>query len=120
MSEYIDFLREQFASFGAIEARRMFGGWGIYHQGLMFALVIADTLYLKADAELAPRFQALGLGPFQYPRSERLVALSFYQAPEEIYDDPDEAKRWAGLAYEAALRASKRRPASKRDKARGR
>ena len=109
MSEYIDFLKEQFASFGAIEARRMFGGWGIYHRGLMFALVIADTLYLKADAKLAPRFQALGLEPFQYPRRGRLVALSFYQAPEEIYDDPDEAKRWAGLAYEAALRASKRR-----------
>jgi DNA transformation protein len=109
MSEYIEYLREQFASFGAIEARRMFGGWGIYHQGLMFALVVDDTLYLKADADSSPQFQALGLQPFQYARRERRVALSFYQAPEGLYDDPDEAKRWAGLAFAAALRASKRR-----------
>ena len=112
MSEYIDYLKEQLASFGAIEARRMFGGWGIYHQGLMFALVVDDTLYLKTDAELAPQFRVLGLQPFSYSRRERQVALSFYQAPEGLYDDPDEAKRWAGLAYEAALRASRRRTRS--------
>jgi DNA transformation protein len=109
MSEYINYLREHLASFGEIEARRMFGGWGIYYQGLMFALVLDDTLYLKTDAELTPQFQALGLEPFQYSRRERRIALSFYQAPEALYDDPDEAKRWASLAYEAALRASKRR-----------
>lgn len=120
MSEYIDYLKEQFASFGAIEARRMFGGWGIYYQGLMFALVVDDTLYLKADEELVPQFRALGLGPFQYPRRERLVALSFYQAPDGLYDDPDEAKRWASLAYEAALRAAQRRgPRKRRGAARG-
>jgi DNA transformation protein len=109
MSEYIDYLKEHLAPFGAIEARRMFGGWGIYHQGLMFALVVNDTLYLKTDAELAPRFQALGLEPFRYSRRERQIALSFYQSPEGLYDDPDEAKSWASLAYAAALRASKRR-----------
>jgi DNA transformation protein len=109
MSEYIDYLEEQLASLGAIEARRMFGGWGLYHRGLMFGLVVDDTLYLKTDAELVPRFQALGLEPFRYSRRERQVALSFYQAPEGFYDDPEEARHWAGLACEAALRASKRR-----------
>jgi DNA transformation protein len=118
MSEYIDYLKEQFASFGAIEARRMFGGWGVYYQGLMFALVVDDTLYLKADQQLAPQFQALGLEPFQYPRRGRLVALSFYEAPDGLYDDPDEAKRWASLAHEAALRAAQRRGSRKRRGAR--
>jgi DNA transformation protein len=114
MSEYIDYLKEQLASLGAVEARRMFGGWGLYHRGLMFGLVVDDTLYLKTDAELAPRFQALGLEPFRYSRRERQVALSFHQAPEGFYDDPEEARHWAGLACEAALRASKRRSPRKR------
>jgi DNA transformation protein len=118
MSEYIDYLREQFASFGAVEARRMFGGWGLYHQGLMFALVVDDTLYLKADAESSPQFRALGLPAFEYSRRERRITLSFFQAPEVIYDDPEEARRWASLACEAALRAAKqgraRKPAGRR------
>ena len=61
-------MQELFASLGGVEARRMFGGWGVYHRGLMFALVSDDTLYLKADAELAPEFEALGLPPFRYAR----------------------------------------------------
>ena len=84
----------------------MFGGWGVYHRGLMFALVSDDTLYLKADAELAPAFEALGLPPFRYARRGREVALSFYQAPEDLYDDPDEARHWGGRALAAALRSA--------------
>jgi DNA transformation protein len=94
----------------------MFGGWGIYHHGLMFGLVMDDTLYLKADAQLAPAFQERGLAPFHYAKAGRLVALSFYRAPEEIYDDQDEAKRWASDAYDAALRASRAGAARRRRK----
>ena len=64
-NEYIDFLREVFAQFGAISARKMFGGYGIYHQDLMFALVADDTLYLKVDSASKPEFEQLGLGNCQ-------------------------------------------------------
>ena len=108
MSEYTDYLRELFEQFGPIESRPMFGGHGIYYQGIMFGLVMDEVLYLKADAVLAPQFEALGLQPFQYQKGERLVNLSFYQAPDEIFDDPEEARTWATRAYEAALRTSRR------------
>jgi DNA transformation protein len=49
--EFIEFLHEVFESFGPIQAKRMFGGYGIYHDGLMFSLVIDNQLYLKSDAE---------------------------------------------------------------------
>jgi DNA transformation protein len=51
MDDYVGYLQEIFEHFGPITARKMFGGWGIYHNGLMFALVADDTLYLKADSE---------------------------------------------------------------------
>lgn len=111
MSEYTDYLKELFGQFGPIESRRMFGGHGIYYQGIMFGLVMDDVLYLKADAVLAPQFEALGLQPFQYQKGERMINLSFYQAPDELFDDPEEAKIWASRAYEAALRtASQAKP----------
>lgn len=113
MSEFIEYLGEVFERFGAIQARRMFGGHGLYYDGLMFALVADGVLYLKADSESADTFKAQGLRPFEYQKNGKAVNLSYYTAPEEIFDDPDRARDWANRAYEAALRAraAKSKPA---------
>lgn len=105
-TEFISYLHEVFASFGIIQTRRMFGGFGIYHQGLMFALVIDETLYLKADAISSPAFEQLGLMPFEYDRQGKIIKMSYYQAPEEIFEDFEQAAVWAKRAYESAVRAN--------------
>jgi len=107
-SEFVSYLHEVLAPFGAIDAKRMFGGYGIYHDGLMFALVADDVLFLKADDESAPKFENLGRQRFEYLKQGKPIRLSFFTAPEEIFDDPDEARTWATLAFEAALRARKK------------
>jgi DNA transformation protein len=104
MSEFAEHLRDVFRPFGPIDVRRMFGGQGVFHQGLMFGLVVDDTLYLKADAISAPWFEALGLARFTYTRQGRPTSLSYFQAPEGVLEDPAEAVRWAKRAFEAALR----------------
>ena len=106
-SEFARNLNDVFALFGAIETRRMFGGYGVYHDGLMFALVADDVLYLKADENSAGSFVGLGLQQFEYEKSGKKIRMSYYAAPEEIFDNPELAKEWAGRAYEAALRARK-------------
>lgn len=106
-TEFISYLHEVFASFGNIQAKRMFGGFGIYHQGLMFAIVIDDILYLKADQQSKNAFEQRGLTPFEFDRLGKIVKLSYYQAPEEIFDDFEQARIWADLAYEAAVKAQK-------------
>jgi DNA transformation protein len=105
VSEFTEHLNEVFERFGPITARKMFGGFGIYHDGLMFALVADDTLYLKADHESAGRFEREGLGRFEYDKQGKRVKMSFYQAPAHIFDDRDEAAVWARLAFAAALRS---------------
>lgn len=105
MSEYTDYLQEVFELFGPIRARRMFGGYGIYHDDLMFALVADDTLYLKADDECRELFEQAGVSQFEYPKNGKLVKMSYYQAPEEILEDPEQAAIWARRSFEAALRA---------------
>lgn len=105
MSEFVEFLKTVFEEFGPIQARRMFGGYGIYHDGVMFGLVAEDTLYLKADESTAKEFEVRGLGQFEYEKGNKIVKMSYYLAPEEILDDPEEASLWARRAYEVAFRS---------------
>ena len=105
MSEFTDFLPEAFAEFGAVHIRRMFGGHGVFHDGVMIGLVAQNTLYLKVDEHTKPLFEERGLEPFEYGKPDKRVAMSYYQAPEETLEDPDSMQEWAALAYEAALRS---------------
>lgn len=98
-------LEEIFRDFGAVTARAMFGGYGVYHQGLMFALVADEVIYLKVDADIEATFRERGLQPFTYEKKGKAMQMSYWQAPDEIYDDPEEAVLWARRSYEAALRA---------------
>lgn len=108
MTEFVDFLKEVFEQFGPVQARKMFGGYGLYHDGVMFGLVADETLYLKADETIAHYFESKGLGQFEYSRGDKLVKMSYYLAPVEIFDDPEEAAKWARRSFEVAFRTKKR------------
>lgn len=105
MTEFVENLEAVFVLFGPVKAKRMFGGYGIYHDGLMFALVADDVLYLKADEGSIGKFIELGLQRFEYTQGDKRITMSYCMAPEEIFDDPKLAKEWAVYAFEAALRA---------------
>lgn len=108
VNEFVEHLNEVFRLFGAIHSKQMFGGYGIYHQGLMFGLVANDTLYLKTDAVSAPQFSEAGCVPFEYTKNGTTMRMSYASAPIEIFDDPEMARNWASLAYAAALRSRKK------------
>jgi len=63
MSQFVEYLHEVFERFGPIRIRKMFGGYGVYHGGLMFGLVADDTLYLLVFLRVLGvlRVSALGL-----------------------------------------------------------
>lgn len=107
MSEFADYLHEVFALFGDIQLRKMFGGYGVYRDGLMFGLIADDTLYLKADSHTIAEFENLGLPPFSYAKNGKTVKMSYYLAPDDIFEDKHLAARWANLAFAAALRGRK-------------
>ena len=111
MSEFTDHLAELFEAFGPVTARRMFGGHGIYRDGVMFGLVADDALYLKADDRNRAMFESCGLPRFEYTKQGRAISVSYYLAPGEALEDPDTLADWARPAFEAALRA--RRTAGK-------
>lgn len=107
-------LRDLLQGFGPISIRRMFGGKGIYHQGLIFALVVDDELLLKADNLMALRFIEAGCMQWTYEkRAGAPIAMPYWSTPGEAFDDPDIMTDWARLAYEAALRSEKAKPKKK-------
>lgn len=88
---------------GGVAARRMFGGAGLFRDGLMFGLISDEVLYLKADAETVADFEAEGLGPFTYgTKSGDRVLTSYWRAPEHLLDDDDEMREWCRRATRAA------------------
>lgn len=101
---FADHIADVFGAFGPIQIRRMFSGYGLFREGLMFGLLHNETLYLKADAQNAAEFQELGLAQFTYARKSKVVRLSYYRAPDAVMDDSAEATKWAKSSFEAALR----------------
>lgn len=87
----------------------MFGGHGLYLDGLMIGLIAADQLYLKTDAQTLPQWQAAGGRPFVYESSRdgvvRTATMSYWTPPDEATEASDALRPWARLALEAALRA---------------
>ena len=111
-SEFLDFVIGQMAGLGVITARAMFGGHGLYCNGLFVAIIANEQLYFKADAQSQPRFEAASLRRFQYQARGKTVQLMYYEAPTEVYDDARAMSDWGQLALAAAVRA--RRPARKK------
>ncbi|AKH70125.1 regulator of competence-specific genes [Spongiibacter sp. IMCC21906] len=108
-ADFINYLQEQFQLIGPVEARRMFGGHGFFLDGLMFAITFDDCLYLKVDEVSKADFEAQGLAPFSYPRGDKMINLSYYQAPETIIDEPAELCEWGNRAFAAALYGRRKR-----------
>lgn len=91
---------------GPVDARRMFGGWGLYHRGACFAIVMRETLYLKTDEANRADFDARKLEAFTFEKNGKAMVTSYRAAPTEALEDPRAMTRWAKSAYGAALRKS--------------
>ncbi|PFH09077.1 DNA transformation protein [Collimonas sp. PA-H2] len=116
----IDYIRELLEPFGAVSARRMFGGYGIYHDSVMIGLVADSTLFLKTDELTRPQFAAAGCRPFVTESRGKTIEMSYWSAPEDAMDSAHAMTPWARLAYAAAVRKANAKPAPKAAKTRTR
>jgi DNA transformation protein len=110
-SRYVEFVTEQMSPLGRITSRAMFGGYCLYCDGLVFALIASDTLYLKTDEVNRPDFEAAGAAPFR-PYEEQNLVLSYYAAPADLFESSEGLERWGRSALDAAKRA-KKKPATR-------
>lgn len=107
MNEFVIHLLDLLEPLGPVRARRMFGGYGIYLDRMMFALVSDDTLYLKVDDDSRAEFEAAGLEPFRYTKKGKSYQMSYHAAPEDALEDAELLRDWARMAVDAAMRAAR-------------
>lgn len=101
---------ELLAGSGSARARAMFGGHGLYLDGVFVALVADEVLYLKVDAETQAQFQQAGGRPFIYSGGQRPMTMSYWTVPEDALDSASALAPWARLALAAGLRARSPKP----------
>lgn len=106
---YKEFIQELFAGFGRVTIRNMFGGGGVFHDGIMFAIIADETLYLKVDDSNRGAFEAESMGPFTYHAKDRVNTMSYWEVPERLYDDPEEFTDWARGAFAVAFKGKQKK-----------
>lgn len=102
-NQFVDFVAEQLAGLGRVDARAMFGGHGIYVDGFFCAIVHRDTLYLRADEQTRSEFEAIGAQPFR-PFANKALTLRYYEIGADLLEDRARLLEWASKALAAALR----------------
>ena len=115
---FAEFLHEHLAPLGRVTMRRMFGKTGVFCDGVMFAVVTENTLYVRVDDQNRETFkEAASFPPLNYAKKGAIIDLAFWRVPERLFDEPDDLVTWARAALAAAQRfAAKRTRAAPRRK----
>jgi DNA transformation protein len=100
---YRTFVVEQLQVIGRVTARAMFGGVGLYHEGVFFGLIADDALYLKVDDLSRIHYDRAGMPAFR-PYGERGPTMSYRELPAEVLEDREELRVWIERALGAARR----------------
>lgn len=104
--EYV--MRDVFGDMPGIVSRPMFSGWGIYKDGIIFAIIADGELYFKADDTHRKDFERLGSAPFSYQmKSGKMSTLSYWVLPEEVRESRKELEQWIARSVDASRRAKK-------------
>ena len=95
-SDFADYVTQDLlAGLPGVRARAMFGGYGVYQDDVMFAIIVDDTLYFKVDDSNRKKYEKLGSKPFVYKSRGKRVTMSYWELPAEAMDDRSEILRWA-------------------------
>lgn len=106
-NEYCVYITDILSDWGDITYRPMFGGFGLYKNGQIFALTCGDSLYLKTDKQSQLLFETKGCEQFTYEAKNKIAKMSYWSAPESFFDSSEDANYWAEIAYKAGIRSKK-------------
>ena len=114
--EFLIYLNDQLADMEPVTSRRMFGGAGLYCDGLMFAIVVDDVLYFKVDDSNRADYETAGTGPFVFTSDRGQSTMGYYEVPVDVLENKERISLWAHKALDVAHAAKKRKPAKKAKK----
>jgi DNA transformation protein len=97
---FVSYVLDQLRDLGSVDSRSMFGGHGIYHDSVFFAIVADDRLYFKTDERTREAYRSQGMGPFR--ASEKQTLTSYYEVPADVLEDDEALCLWAEQAVGVA------------------
>jgi DNA transformation protein len=106
-------IADRLVAMGPVRARRMFGGHGIFLDGVMFGLVWRETVYFKVGDPNRADYEKAGAKFFTYDRGPKRVSMSYMTVPEKVLGDGATLARWGERAL-AVARAGKAKPRTRR------
>ena len=114
MDSFVEYTLELLEPLGRVQARSMFGGWGLMFAGRMFGIILGGQLYLKVDDVSRPAFEAEGCRPFSYESKGKTYVMNYWTPPVDAEDDGRMLLPWARRAVEAAARTAVKKAAAKK------
>ena len=99
---YLDYVLGQLAGLGRVRSRRMFGGAGLYCDEVFFAIIADDTLYLRVDDASRGDYSARGMAAFRPYADRPGISMSYFAAPAEVLESPEELVLWSRRSVTAA------------------
>ncbi len=115
MRDYCDYIIDLLSGWDRITSKRMFGGYALYKQRQIFALIWDDVLYFKVGNSNRADYEAAGSKPFIYEAKGKPITVSYWEVPADLLDDPDSLVEWADKAYQIGLH-EKKKPKRKRSR----
>jgi DNA transformation protein len=103
--DYVYYVVDKLSGLGDVHSRNLFGGYGIFHEGLCFAIVADDILYFKVDDSNRDMYEKAGSTRFPHP-------ISYWQVPDEVFEDTAKLWEWANISI--AIAQAKAKPKKKR------
>ena len=103
--DYLSFVKEQLSDFGILDVKRMFGGVGIFHKGLMFGKIGNDILRFRVDEINQKDYEEKGMKPYHSEKKKK--GMPYWEVPSDVLEDKEKLVKWATIAYDCAVRNKK-------------
>jgi DNA transformation protein len=101
-NSFVDYITDLLSTFGTIKVKAMFGGYGIYCNNFIFAIIVDNELYFKTDKLLSKEFESQDSHPFTYKARGKTIALNYYRVPIEIIEDEERFRMFFDKSYTIA------------------
>ncbi|MDH4037851.1 MAG: TfoX/Sxy family protein [Candidatus Krumholzibacteria bacterium] len=113
-NDFLEFVTDQLSGLRGLTSRRMFGAIGLYHGENFFAIIDDGILYFITDEQTRPRYEALGMKPFEYAPGKFL--RTYYPVPVDVLEDDIALQKWAEEAVAVQKRKGTKKPGKPRNK----
>ena len=91
-----DFVLDQLQQLQDVDARWMFGGYGLYRDETFFGILHKGRRYFKTDRATLGEYRKRKMKPFR-PNAKQTLK-SYYRVPAAIIEDVDRIAEWARQA----------------------